>query len=278
MRAKENQCEEKNPGCQFCDNNQMIDVKEKIYKCRQCKATHFLNEGRCVETCPENTKANLVNRTCYPKPSCELENCDECGSSTTCKTCTRGFFKYGNGCLSRCPEGYRADRITWTCLEPPIFAWYWVYPSRSSCRNYCGYIVQEDWDCSCSSDCFFYGNCCQDIDYYCDEILFWKKSGSELTKSKNSKTKPNPSLPSLPGKNNNVPENKKNEKKENPIKNEKTKKANFNDKQEIKKENVQRKKEVQNKKEIKVKENSTEKKEEVMKPAKIVSNINNLKK
>merc|ERR1711957_929653 len=92
---------------------------------------------------------------------------------------------------------------TWTCLEPPVFAWYWVYPSRSSCQNYCGIIVQEDWDCSCSSDCFYYGNCCQDVDYYCDEILFWRKSGNKLSKNnkmKNSANKPNPALPALPSK------------------------------------------------------------------------------
>ena len=197
------QCAEKNIGCKFCDKKKLIDTKEQVKKCNQCKEGYFLFEGRCFETCPERTIENPTNKICERKPLCDIENCGVCGNASTCKTCKNGYFKSGNECLKRCPEGYRADRITWTCLEPPVFAWYWVYPSRSSCQNYCGIIVQEDWDCSCSSDCFYYGNCCQDVDYYCDEILFWRKSGNKLSKNnkmKNSANKPNPALPALPSK------------------------------------------------------------------------------
>jgi len=200
-KSEGDDCAEKNIGCKFCDKKKLIDTKEKVKKCNQCNEGYFLFEGRCFETCPERTIANNTNKICERKPLCDIENCGECANASTCKSCKNGYFKSGSQCLQRCPDGYRADRITWTCLEPPVFAWYWVYPSRSSCQNYCGIIVQEDWDCSCSTDCFYYGNCCQDIDYYCDEILFWRKSGNKLSKNnkmKNSANKPNPALPALP--------------------------------------------------------------------------------
>jgi hypothetical protein len=193
------ECGKKNIGCKFCDEKNLIDSKENVKKCNQCKEDYFLYEGRCFEKCPEDTIENNTNKTCEKKPICDIANCGECATATTCKTCKNGYFKFGNECNSKCPEGYRADRITWTCLEPPIFAWYWVYPSRSSCRNYCGIVIQKDWDCSCSSDCFFFGNCCQDIDYYCDALLFWRKKGNKLRQSNSKKinaieNKPNPAI------------------------------------------------------------------------------------
>ena len=39
----------------------------------------------------------------------------------------------------------------------------------------CGVVIEEDWDCSCSEDCFSWGNCCQDIDDQCPELLYWRK-------------------------------------------------------------------------------------------------------
>ena len=106
-----------------------------------------------------------------------VESCGECakGNQSVCKTCDRGHFLHNNMCHEVCPEGYRADRVTWVCLEAPVFAWYWVYPSRTSCKSHCGVVTQEDWDCSCSADCFRYGNCCQDIDYTCESLLYWRK-------------------------------------------------------------------------------------------------------
>lgn len=202
----EDECGKKNVGCKYCDQKITIDSKENIKKCVLCKEDYFLYEGRCFEKCPDQTIANYTNKTCEKKPLCDIQNCGECANSTTCKTCKNGYFKFGNECNSRCPVNYRADRITWTCLEPPVFAWYWVYPSRSSCQNYCGIVIQKDWDCSCSADCFYFGNCCQDIDYYCDALLFWRKkepkkptnrlreSPKKITTEK-TENKPNPALP-----------------------------------------------------------------------------------
>lgn len=62
---------------------------------------------------------------------------NEIFSSIKCTRCKRGLFLYNNTCVSKCPQDYRADRMTWTCLHNPIFAWYWVYPSKSSCNKIC---------------------------------------------------------------------------------------------------------------------------------------------
>jgi hypothetical protein len=110
-----------------------------------------------------------------------VTDCEECvkGNPAVCKTCERGHFLHNNMCHQICPNGFRADRITWTCLEPPVFAWYWVYPSRTSCKTHCGIVIQEDWDCSCAADCFRYGNCCQDIEDVCGSLLFWRKAAPQ---------------------------------------------------------------------------------------------------
>jgi len=128
--------------------------------------------------------------TCQKIKNCDVNNCNECVENNTkvCKTCGRGKFKYENECVYTCPENYRADRITWSCLEIPVFAWYWVYPSRTTCRKQCGIIIQQDMDCSCSDSCFFDGNCCMDIEDECPEIIFWRKKGKKAKKVSTSKS------------------------------------------------------------------------------------------
>ena len=82
-----------------------------------------------------------------------------------CRRCKRGTFLYDNKCLDKCPAGFRGDRITWSCLEPPVFGWYWVYPTKNSCRNKCA--VKDLDTCSCSKECIQDGSCCPDFDFYC---------------------------------------------------------------------------------------------------------------
>ena len=55
---------------------------------------------------------------------------------------------YNNQCTAMCPEAYRADRATWACLQQPVFAWYWIFPSNSSCKTRCGQVISSDADCS----------------------------------------------------------------------------------------------------------------------------------
>ena len=104
-----------------------------------------------------------------------------------CKKCVNGWFLYEGECYKVCPGKYRADRINWTCKEYPsklkliiknlflfyfilsfilfsAFSWYWVHPSKGSCNKNCG---SEQIDCSCNSDCYREGNCCQDADTFC---------------------------------------------------------------------------------------------------------------
>jgi len=96
---------------------------------------------------------------------------------------------FNNQCVGECPVNYNADRITWTCLETPVFAWYWIYPSRTSCKTNCGVVIQEDWDCSCSPECFRFGNCCQDIEDYCPSLIYWRKAPALRKDSKNNNDK-----------------------------------------------------------------------------------------
>lgn len=210
--VNEKDCD-KNSNCMFCDDTAKQD---DVPTCNQCNEKFYLHEGKCLSSCPESTVADLSNLICKKKPTCDAENCETCNSEGKCNACKRGSFLYNGVCSEKCPTGYRADRITWTCLEPPVFAWYWVYPSRSSCKNYCGVVVQE-FDCSCSSDCFLYGNCCQDIEYTCPSILFWRK------KAFNDKTnKNNSSLKKLPSNNNQSSSLNKNDEKNNFKKNTST--------------------------------------------------------
>jgi hypothetical protein len=180
-RKKTETCE-KNQFCEVCSKKILSDGTAQ---CQQCQQGYFLYGGKCHLACPEGTEPEATNNICKKKDNCNLENCSVCGLNNECKLCSRGYFLHNNQCVELCPIGYRADRITWTCLEPPVFAWYWVFPSRKSCRTHCGIVVSEDWDCSCSADCFRNGNCCQDIENHCEELLFWRKGKLNKKKAEN---------------------------------------------------------------------------------------------
>ncbi len=146
------------------------------YKCGQCKEGLLLREGECVNSCFATDTINKSNNSCIPKEFCLVENCSKCirANSSVCKTCMNGFFMYNNQCLLSCPPRLRADRISWSCLEPPVFAWYWIFPSKSSCRSRCGRNIDYEMDCSCTEDCFRKGNCCQDVEDSCPNFVYWK--------------------------------------------------------------------------------------------------------
>ena len=183
LKVKPNECS-KHEGCELCDNKSTIGDKPS---CNQCKAEFFLYEGNCHKNCPEGSLVDL-NNTCRKKSDCQIQNCESCanGNNNVCKQCRQGTYLSSGICVNSCPHGFRADRITWSCLEPPVFAWYWVFPSRGTCRNYCGVTV-ADSDCNCGADCFYFGNCCQDIEDYCVGLLFWRKN-------KNLKSSPSKSV------------------------------------------------------------------------------------
>lgn len=109
----------KTDNCEFCDNN--LTLGDGNQKCNQCKESYYLLDGRCYSSCPEGTSADVINYVCNKNPVCTVSNCGECStlSSNSCKTCKRGFFLQNGECLEKCNSGYRADRVTWTCLEPP---------------------------------------------------------------------------------------------------------------------------------------------------------------
>ena len=106
-------CESKASNCQYCDNSQG--------KCKQCKLGFFLFEGKCYSKCPDDTWEDSNNSLCKKVKNCTVENCIECanGNISQCKQCVRGFFLMNGSCLQECPMGFRADRISWACLEYP---------------------------------------------------------------------------------------------------------------------------------------------------------------
>jgi hypothetical protein len=106
-------CESSSPNCQFCENT--------LGKCNQCKIGFFLHDSKCYSKCPDDTYPDINNSICRLIKNCTVENCLDCqsGSISECKQCARGTFLMNGKCLSECPMGYRADRISWSCLEYP---------------------------------------------------------------------------------------------------------------------------------------------------------------
>jgi len=136
-------------------------------RCGQCKPGFFLFKETCIPQCAE--RAIKENMVCLSNQRCLVENCSQCeeGNQSVCAMCNNGFFLLNNQCLSSCPGTLRADRMNWTCTEPSVFAWYWIFPSKTSCRNKCDIGIINNSDCSCRRDCINFGNCCQDIEDYC---------------------------------------------------------------------------------------------------------------
>jgi hypothetical protein len=174
------ECFSGNPKCDLCDNFEKIPdpsdpAKLLPYKCFKCREGLYLREGVCLQNCQGTDKLMALNKVCIPKRDCFVDNCFQCseGEEKICRTCENGYFMYKNQCLLECPYRTRADRISWTCLEPPVFAWYWTSPSKSSCRDRCGRKVDKYQDCSCMENCFQLGNCCQDIEDYCPKFVYW---------------------------------------------------------------------------------------------------------
>jgi hypothetical protein len=169
------ECKRISPNCELCESfNLMPNGKAK---CGRCHDDYFNKEGECVSMCASSDILHQNNKICSaPTQVCLIHDCAECDNNNPniCNKCTKGYFMYNNQCLLTCPLRMRADRVSWTCLEPPVFAWYWVFPSKKSCRNNCGKSFVSTYGCSCSEDCFRHGNCCEDIEDFCKEYVYWK--------------------------------------------------------------------------------------------------------
>jgi len=83
-----------------------------------------------------------------------------------CSKCKNGHYLYKNNCLKSCPIGLRANRINFTCEEKKDFSFYWIFPSKFSCKGKCGKKSFEA-DCSCKHTCMRRGNCCDDFEKEC---------------------------------------------------------------------------------------------------------------
>ena len=179
---RNHECFQGNPNCDLCENfNRKGDPTDKAkiipYKCGMCREGFFLRYGICVPKCDSNDEILEPNKVCIDNMSCLIENCAQCGQekSALCRICANGFYLHNNQCLKECPHGLRADRVSWSCLESPLAAWYWSWPTKSSCRMRYGRGIDDfKMDCTCTSDFFFKGNFCADVEDYCPEYSFWK--------------------------------------------------------------------------------------------------------
>ena len=168
---RQSECNKINPKCDLCE-----DFSPQA-KCGKCKEGLFNRSGECLQSCFNDDTVMPLNKICIPNQNCLVANCGECvpGNPSVCRTCSNGFYMYNNQCLQSCPFRLRADRINWVCLEPPVFAWYWIFPSKATYRQRCGRLMDNiEMDCSCHQDCFRFANCCQDIEDYCPQYIYWK--------------------------------------------------------------------------------------------------------
>lgn len=146
--------------CDFCKDG----------KCIQCKRNYYLFEGMCISECPDGFHYSSNFKECISNPRSSIEYCDIDGDDGNCKKCVRGFFLLNNECLESCPDNFKADRKSWSCVPKNQKAWYYVYPSTGSCKEGCEKILNNN-ECSCYDSCVKYGNCCSDYDSYCGDLF-----------------------------------------------------------------------------------------------------------
>lgn len=153
--------------CKACSNDGQT--------CLMCEDGFYLHKNKCISQCPQNTQILEKNKICLDKSAkCEIDNCGDCEEvsgptkSSKCKNCIHGFFLHDNKCVKSCPKGTRANRIDFTCVDKSNFAFYMVFPSKTSCKDQCG---KNGNDCSCHHHCLKNGNCCDDFEQECTEEL-----------------------------------------------------------------------------------------------------------
>ena len=153
--------------CLFCESD---------LHCGQCQSGYWLHKGTCVHSCSAEDYVNEYNYICeHMNSSCSITQCEQCNGNV-CERCRNGFYLYNNQCVKKCPINYIADRREWKCVyayDNNDTLWYMIFPSEYSCRDNCGVFIQY-MDCSCREDCIQMGNCCEDVNEYCSEYIYWK--------------------------------------------------------------------------------------------------------
>jgi len=115
-RGRELECSKKERrlgDCKFCDFEKDT--------CVQCKDTKYLREGKCSSMCNESDRIVNENKLCLLKHECSIDYCSNClpNNNDRCMQCINGYFLFNGQCLDRCPLKYRADRISWQCIDTP---------------------------------------------------------------------------------------------------------------------------------------------------------------
>ncbi len=176
---KKLECQSGNQNCELCESflhKEDLNLPGSLLplKCGKCKEGFFLSYGECVPKCSITDKILFPNKICISTQKCLVENCYNCfdKNPSLCKYCTGGFFLLNNQCYNNCPLNFKADRMTMTCVENKKYAWYWVFPSKHSCKDSCliDFSKYPNADCKCDPECLRRGDCCQDVDEYCKVI------------------------------------------------------------------------------------------------------------
>jgi hypothetical protein len=133
-----------------------------------------------VKTCPKNNiYIDEKNKICITKEgnNCNLDNCIRCNKINQCEKCQHGFYIFENKCKNSCPIGLRANRSNFTCSKEEEYSFFFILPSKNSCKDKCGYFEQTA-DCSCHHHCMMFGNCCDDFTELCQEEILEEKCES----------------------------------------------------------------------------------------------------
>lgn len=151
--------------CQYCKSDT---------ECMQCFDGYFFKNGECKIGCGVGDKVINTNKICLTQ-KCVVENCLACTEDLNkCNNCDKSYFLYKNQCLKECPLNTIADRISQQCLPPTIKSFYFIYPTKSSCKNNCGKQMKNlSNECSCHSSCLKNATCCYDIHMHCPSLSYW---------------------------------------------------------------------------------------------------------
>ena len=154
-----NDCIIKN--CKYCSKDNLT--------CFKCDTQYLFYNNGCFQKCPKETKKIALYDICV-STKCKIPNCEIC-QGNFCKKCYIGKYLYNNQCVSKCPKSLIASRIDFTCKFLKDNPYFWIYPSKGSCKGTCNKSFYNLVDCSCEQSCLQKGNCCEDFSKNCNTLM-----------------------------------------------------------------------------------------------------------
>ncbi|XP_066549031.1 deleted in malignant brain tumors 1 protein [Amia ocellicauda] len=127
--------------------------------CNYCSNWDY---GYCYGTTDPTTDPTTTDSTTHNSWTCRYN----CGNGTGACSCSSSCSQYGNCCPDFCDYcsnwdyGYCNASTEGPSYTTPPASW-------GSCRGNC---YGHSGNCSCNSDCDYYGNCCHDFCNYCYHV------------------------------------------------------------------------------------------------------------